>query len=231
MKFITSFRNQIWSALIWRWCMEYADNTYLEFVILILIRICITVKIVSWSASGSSFNQCWWSGSGIRFLLSLVSGMGRKSASGSGIRDEQPGSYFLQGYKAFLLDGIFKFFSADPWSGLETVRLRDLGSWIWDPWWKNVSYCIWDKYAGSATVYKINLSWSVTGGNKILFGFINFSTYVVVISQMKCVFAVETSGGWDHPFRIRNRIRIWSLIRSASINFVQKCDSDPVFDF
>jgi hypothetical protein len=29
-------------------------------------------------------------------FLTLGSGMGRKSASGSGIRDEQPGSYFLQ---------------------------------------------------------------------------------------------------------------------------------------
>ncbi len=28
-------------------------------------------------------------------FLTPVSGMGRKSASGSGIRDEQPGSYFL----------------------------------------------------------------------------------------------------------------------------------------
>ncbi len=125
MKFITSIRNRIWSALIWRCCMEYADNTYLEFVILILIRICITVKIASWSASGSSFNQCWWSGSGIRFLLSLVSGMGRKSASGSGIRDEQPGSYFLEVTKHFFY-GIFKFFSADPdW--------RQFGCGIWDP--------------------------------------------------------------------------------------------------
>ena len=125
MKFITSIRNRIWSALIWRWCIEYADNTYLEFVILILIRICITVKIVSWSASGSSFNQCWWSGSGIRFLLSLVSGMDRKSASGSGIRDEQPGSFFLEVTKHFFY-GIFKFFSADPdW--------RQFGCGIWDP--------------------------------------------------------------------------------------------------
>jgi hypothetical protein len=128
MKFITSIRNRIWSALIWRWCMEYADNTYLEFVILILIRICITVKIVSWSASGSSFNQCWWSGSGIRFLLSLVSGMGRKSASGSGIRDEQPGSYFLEVQSIFFW---MKYLNS-------LVRIRDLGWRLfgcgnWDP--------------------------------------------------------------------------------------------------
>jgi hypothetical protein len=51
--------------------------------------------------------------------------MGRKSASGSGIRDEQPGSYFLE------LGKILKFFDADPGSGMETVRIRD-------PGWKKV---------------------------------------------------------------------------------------------
>jgi hypothetical protein len=57
--------------------------------------------------------------------LSLVSGIGRKSASGSGIRDEQPGSYFLEVTKHFFY-GIFKFASADPdW--------RQFGCWIWDP--------------------------------------------------------------------------------------------------
>jgi hypothetical protein len=54
--------------------------------------------------------------------------MGRKSASGSGIRDEQPGSYFLElrnHFLVFLGAKILKFFDADPRSGMETVRIRD----------------------------------------------------------------------------------------------------------
>jgi hypothetical protein len=60
--------------------------------------------------------------------------MGRKSASGSGIRDEQPESYFLEPRNHFFyLFGvkILKFFDADPGSGMETVRIRD-------PGWKKV---------------------------------------------------------------------------------------------
>jgi hypothetical protein len=56
--------------------------------------------------------------------------MGRKSASGSGIRDEQPGSYFLElGNHFFGFFGvkILKFFDADPGFGIETVRIRDPG--------------------------------------------------------------------------------------------------------
>jgi hypothetical protein len=58
--------------------------------------------------------------------------MGRKSASGSGIRDEQPGSYFLELRNHFLWVKIFKFFDADPgWrqfgSGMEKSRIRDPG--------------------------------------------------------------------------------------------------------
>jgi len=50
---------------------------------------------------------------------------GRKSASGSRIRDEQPGSYFLE-----LRNFFFAFFGV--WgSGMETVRIRD-------PRWKKV---------------------------------------------------------------------------------------------
>jgi hypothetical protein len=54
--------------------------------------------------------------------------MGRKSASGSGIRDEQPGSDFLElrnHFFGFFWVKILKFFDADPGSGLETVRIRD----------------------------------------------------------------------------------------------------------
>jgi hypothetical protein len=67
---------------------------------------------------------------------------GRKSASGSGIRDEQPGSYFLElgnHFFAFLGVKIIKFFdedpgsgirdgdSSDPGSGMEKSRIRDPG--------------------------------------------------------------------------------------------------------
>jgi hypothetical protein len=48
--------------------------------------------------------------------------MGRKSAFGSGIRDEQPESYFLELFWV----KIHKFFDADPGSGMEkTSRIRN----------------------------------------------------------------------------------------------------------
>jgi hypothetical protein len=73
---------------------------------------------------------------------------GRKSASGSGIRDEQPGSYFLElrnHFFAFFGVKIHKFFDEDPGSGMETVRIRDPGC-------KKVGSGIRDKHPGSATL-------------------------------------------------------------------------------
>jgi hypothetical protein len=65
--------------------------------------------------------------------------MGKKSASASGIRDEQSVSYFLElrnHFCSFWGVKILKFFDADPGSGMETVRIRDGdGS---DPGWKKV---------------------------------------------------------------------------------------------
>jgi hypothetical protein len=67
---------------------------------------------------------------GLGAFLTHGSGIrdGRKSASGSGIRDEQPGSYFLElrnHFFAFFGVKILKFFDEDPGSGMETVRTRD----------------------------------------------------------------------------------------------------------
>jgi hypothetical protein len=75
--------------------------------------------------------------------------MGRKSAFGSGIRDEQPGSYFLEHINHFF-GLILKFLDADPGSGMETVRIRD-GKKS-DPGWKKVGSGIRDKHPGSATL-------------------------------------------------------------------------------
>jgi hypothetical protein len=63
-------------------------------------------------------------------FLTPVSGIrdGRKSASGSGIREEQLGSYFLElrnHFFAFFGVKILKFFNEDPGSGMETVRILD----------------------------------------------------------------------------------------------------------
>jgi hypothetical protein len=58
--------------------------------------------------------------------------MGRKSESGSGIRDEPPGSYFLElrnNFFGFFGVKILKYFDADPGS-----RIRDGDSS--DPGWK-----------------------------------------------------------------------------------------------
>jgi hypothetical protein len=87
---------------------------------------------------------------GLGAFLTPGSGIrdGRKSASGSGIRDEQPGSYFLElrnHFFAFLVVKILKFFDEDPGSGMETVRIRD-------PGWKKVGSGIRDKHPGSATL-------------------------------------------------------------------------------
>jgi hypothetical protein len=66
--------------------------------------------------------------------------MGKKSGSGSGIRirDEQPGSYFLELRNHFFGLRYFKFFDADPGSGMEKVRIRNgkklrSGMFISDP--------------------------------------------------------------------------------------------------
>ncbi len=78
--------------------------------------------------------------------------MGGKSASGSGIRDEQPGSYFLElrnQFFGFFGVKILQFFDADPGSGMETVRIGR------DPGWKKVGSRIRDKHPGSATLVGI----------------------------------------------------------------------------
>jgi hypothetical protein len=66
---------------------------------------------------------------GLGAFLTPGSGIrdGRKSASRSGIRDEQPGSYILElrnRFFAFFGVKLLKFFE-DPGSGMETVRIRD----------------------------------------------------------------------------------------------------------
>jgi hypothetical protein len=61
-------------------------------------------------------------------------GLGTFLTPGSGIRDEQPGSYFLElrnHFFCFFRVKILKFFNEDPGSGMETV-------WIRDPGWKKV---------------------------------------------------------------------------------------------
>jgi hypothetical protein len=66
--------------------------------------------------------QCCGSGSGIRCLFDpgIREGMGRKSASGSGIRDEQPGSYFLELKNHFLVFFGLKYLNF-------LMRIRDPG--------------------------------------------------------------------------------------------------------
>jgi hypothetical protein len=69
---------------------------------------------------------------------------------GSGIRDEQLGSYFLELRNHFLHFLGLKYLNSlmrirDPGSGMETVRIRD-------PGWKKVGSGIRDKHPGSATL-------------------------------------------------------------------------------
>ncbi len=68
--------------------------------------------------------------------------MGKRSGSGSGIRDEQPESYLLELRNHFFgLKKILKFVDADPGSGMGTIR-------IGDPGWKKVGSGIRDKHPG-----------------------------------------------------------------------------------
>ncbi len=53
---------------------------------------------------------------------------GQKSASGSGIWDEQPGSYFLELRNHFFWVKTLKFFDADPGSGIRDGDSSDPGS-------------------------------------------------------------------------------------------------------
>ncbi len=81
--------------------------------------------------------QCCGSGSGIQdpvpFLpLDPGSRIGKKSRSGIRIRDEQPGSYFLE-LRNHILVKILKFFDADPGSGMERIRVRNPGKKKSDP--------------------------------------------------------------------------------------------------
>ena len=72
----------------------------------------------------------------------------RKSASGSGIRDEQPGSYFLElrnHFFAFFGVKILKFFDEDPGSGIRDRDRSDPGSGM-------EKSRIRDKHPGSATL-------------------------------------------------------------------------------
>jgi hypothetical protein len=71
-------------------------------------------------------------------FLTPGSGMVRKSASGSGFRDEQPGSYFLE-----LRNHFFGFLGLKYLNSLMRIR---------DPGWKKVGSGIRDKHPGSATV-------------------------------------------------------------------------------
>jgi hypothetical protein len=87
---------------------------------------------------------------GLGAFLTPGSGIqdGRKSASGSGIRDELPGSYYLElrnHFFAFFGIKILKFFDEDPGSGMETVR-------IWDPGSGMEKSRIRDKHPGFATL-------------------------------------------------------------------------------
>ena len=82
---------------------------------------------------------------GLGAFLTPGSGIrdGRKSASGSGIRDEQPRSYFLELRNHFLAFLGLKYLNS-------LMRIRDGDSS--DPGWKKVGSGIRDKHSGSATL-------------------------------------------------------------------------------
>jgi hypothetical protein len=100
---------------------------------------------------GKACHQCC--GSRIRDWVLVDPGIrdGRKSASGSGIQDEQPGSYFLE-----LRNHFFAFFLGLKYLN-SLMRIRDpgwrqFGSGIWDEKKSDPGSAIRDKHPGSATL-------------------------------------------------------------------------------
>jgi hypothetical protein len=96
--------------------------------------------------------------------------MGRESASGSGIRDEQPGSYFLElrnHFFGFFGVKILKFFDADPESGWNKFRSGIRDEKNSDPGSRMGKIRIRDKFTGSAIPVLLlmnGLLFSVLGG-------------------------------------------------------------------
>ncbi len=88
----------------------------------------------------------------IKNKKSLETGPFQCCGSRSGIRDEQPGSYFLELTNNFFGVKILKFFDADTGSGIRDPGWRQFGSGIRDPRWKKVGSGIRDKHPGSATL-------------------------------------------------------------------------------
>jgi hypothetical protein len=128
--------------------------------------------------------------------------MGRNSASGSVIRDEQPGSYFLElrnHFFGFFGVKILKFFDADPGSGRETVRIRD-------PGWEKVGSGIRDQHPASATLLLTVVAYST--------GFCTLS-YLILDSLYQIERIRYRIRSDRHPL-CRTRIRI--LCRSGSIS-------------
>ncbi len=84
---------------------------------------------------------------GLGAFLTPGSGIrdGRKSVFGSGIRDEQPGSYFLELKNHFCAFLGVKYVNS-------LMRIRDGDSS--DPGWKKVGSGIRNKHPGSATLLK-----------------------------------------------------------------------------
>jgi hypothetical protein len=74
--------------------------------------------------------------------------------SGSRIRYEQPGSYFLELRNHFFLFGvkILKLSNEDPGFGIRDGDSSDPASGIRDSGWKKVGSGIRDKHPGSATL-------------------------------------------------------------------------------
>jgi hypothetical protein len=98
----------------------------------------VAIHLIRQSLSGGWGSRGWEVFSvadpdpGFGAFLTPGSGMGRKSASGSGMNNPD---HVFQSLETilFLFFGvkILKFFDADPGSGMETVRIRD-------PGWKKV---------------------------------------------------------------------------------------------
>ncbi len=122
-----------------------------------------------WCGSDLSLWYGFWSVLRIRIRdrvpfwpLDPGSGMGRKSASGSGIRDEQPGSYFLELRNHFFVFFGLKYLHSlmrirDPgWrqfgSGIREgkSRIRDPQHWFWScfslKWCESTKTCLQNRH-------------------------------------------------------------------------------------
>ncbi len=177
----------------------------------------VSVVRIRSGSEPTHYRQCCGSGSGIRDWVPFwpLDQDRRKSATGSGIRDEEPGSYFLELRNhifAFFGVKILEFFDEDPGSGMETVRIRDpgwkkVGSGIRDgdssdpPHWLRM-YIIGGQYDFLSLFPELYCNYTVThigyeNNGQLWHSVVNYKGYFFFSFLQKQSGSIGKNEGWD----------------------------------